>query len=289
MTEHSSDTLTTVAGRRVKVARGTSSQTINVCTQANEVGTYEVTYRLPIYVEVITAELAGLADLHALDAWALARGGDPEVPGQPGAPAILSVPSPGADDAWVVSAQAAVDRAMTEMVETFLKNPYLHRVEHSLHTLLHSLLKQQPVFGDVVALATKPHRTQLVHKEWPETIADAGAKKGNFDIGILSPAQVGQATLKQFRAGRIDAPLAIEVGLDYGLAHLEQDADKLVHSQVPIPYLLHLSRIKMTDQDATEQLLCSPPVPIRTAYVHVDPVTGARRYKHVGDSTVSTT
>jgi hypothetical protein len=289
MTPPSSDSLTTVAGRRVKVVRGTRSQTINVCTPANQVGTYEVTYRLPFDVMVTTAELAGLADLHALDAWALARSGDPEVPGQPGAPAVLSVPSPRADDPWVVSARAAVDRAITSLVQQFLENPYLHRVEHSLHTLLHSLLKEQPELAALVALATAPHRTQLVHKEWPETIPDVGAKKGNFDIGILSPAQVGQATLKQFRAGRIAAPLAIEVGLDYDLEpHLRNDAKKLLQSQVPVPYLLHLSRLNVTNQAATEQLLCAPEGALRTAYVHVDPATGARRYKHVGDSTVST-
>ncbi len=289
MTQPSSDTLTTVAGRRVKVVRGTRSQTVNVCTPANEVGTYEITYRLPIDVDVTTAELAGLADLHALDAWALARSGDPDVPGQPGAPAVLSVPSPGADDPWVVSAQAAVDRAMTELVEIFLEDPYLHRVEHSLHTLLHSLLKQQPELEDVVPLATTPHRTQLVHKEWPEIIPDPGAKRGNFDIGILSPTQVRGATLQQFRAGRIAPPLAIEVGLDYDLEpHLRNDAKKLLQSQVPVPYLLHLSRMRVTNQAATEHFLCAPDGALRTAYVHVDPATGARRYKHVGDSSIST-
>ena len=292
MTEPVSDTLTTVAGRRVKVVRGTKSQTINVCTRANEIGNYEVTYRLPADVEVTTAEFAGLADLAALDGWALARLGDPEVPGQPGASAGLSVPPPSADDAWVVSAQAAVDRAITTLVEQFLEDPYLHRVEHSLHTLLHALLKQEPHLSGVFDLATQPHRTQLVHKEWSETRAELGATgalvKGNFDIGVLSPAQIGTATLKQFRAGRIDAPLAIEVGLDYGCDHLEKDAAKLVHSEVPVPYLLHLSRLKVTDQAATEELLCAPEGALRTAYVHIDPSTGTRRWKHVQDSDINT-
>ncbi len=294
MTEPVSDTLTTVAGRRVKVVRGTKSQTINVCTSANEIGVYDVTYRLRPDIEVTTADLAGLADLPALDAWALAQGGDPEVPGQPGAPAVLSVPAPGADDAWVLTARAAVDRAITKLAEQFLEDPYLHRVEHSLHTALHSHLKQETELTDVVQLASTGHRTQLVHKEWPETIAEQGSngmvKKGNFDIGILSPAQVSSAMLKQFRAGRIDAPLAIEVGLDYGVKHLKQDAAKLLHREVPVPYLLHLSRIKVTtqEQDTTERLLCEPAAPLRTAYVHIDPATGARRFKLIEDSVIST-
>jgi hypothetical protein len=291
MTETLSNTLTTVAGRRVKVVRGKKSQTINVCTPLNRIGAYDITYRLAPDVEVTTAELAGLADLPAVDAWALARGGDPEVPGEPGAPAVVSVPPPSLDDAWLVSARAAVDRAITRLVDEFMEDPYLHRVEHSLHTLLHSLLKQEPVLAVVVPLGTSPHRTQLVHKEWPETTAVQGLTgkvvRGNFDIGVLSPAQVSSATLKQFRAGRIAAPLAIEVGLDYGANHLQQDADKLLHSKVSVPYLLHLSRINVTDQVATEQLLCAPNSPLRTAYVHIDPDTGVRRFKHVGDTGVT--
>lgn len=291
MTMPASGTQTTVAGRRVKVVRGTKSQTVNVCAESNIVGDYEVTYRLPANVDISPGELAELADLAALEAWSLARGGDPEVPGQPGAPAVLSIPAPVADDSWVVSARAAVDRAITGLVNQFVEDPYLHRVEHSLHTLLHSLLKQQPELADAVPLSTQPHRTQLVHKEWPETIADHGSngavKRGNFDIGLLTPDQVRKATLKQFRAGRIDVALAIEVGLDYGFKHLEQDANKLRHSHIPVPYLVHFSRINVKDQAATEQLLCTPGGPLRTAYVHIDPDTGSRRVKHITDTNVT--
>lgn len=111
--------------------------------------------------------------------------------------------------------------------------------------------------------------------------------RGLFDIAVLAPSQLGSATIEQFRGGHVDAPIAIEVGLDYGFEHLLQDRDKLLHSHVPVPYLLHLSRVAVTDRDRTEDLLRSAPAPLRTAYVHLDPKTGERRVKHLADGDVS--
>ncbi len=79
------------------------------------------------------------------------------------------------------------------------------------------------------------------------------------------------------------------MGLDYGLRHLMQDADKLRHSDVPVPYVLHLSRIPMTDQDEIERAVCAAPGRLRAAYAHVDPNTGTRRVKHLTDSSVTRT
>ncbi len=72
----------------------------------------------------------------------------------------------------------------------------------------------------------------------------------------------------------------IEVGLDYGLSHLQRDRDKLLHSRVHMPYVLHLSRLAICDQDETELLLCHLSEPVRASYVHHDP-----RTRHVGTST----
>lgn len=282
--------VTTVDGRRVKIVRGVKSQTVNICTSANEIGRYEVTYRLAPDVDVTADELVELADLEALKAWLLARDGEPEVPGKPGSPAMPGVPASVADDVWVLAAQAAVDQAITSLVEQFLEEPYLHRVEHSLHTLLHRLLSTDSRLSGPATLATG-QRTQLIHKEWPETVARTSAdgltKRGNFDIGVVAPAQVAGATLDQFRAGRIDVPLAIEVGLDYGVKHLRQDEDKLLNSRVRVPYLLHLSRLPLKKLHDLEEALCGIGDPLRTAYAHVDPRTGVRRVKHVADDRVS--
>lgn len=286
MTAPASRDLTTVAGRRVKIVRGSKSQTVNICSAANVVGDYDITYRLSADVALVADELAELADLEALTSWLLARDGEPEVPGRPGTRVIPSVAASVADEQWIGAATAAVDGAITALVEQFLEHPYLHRVEHSLHTLLHGLLVAARPLDGTAALATG-QTTQLVHKEWPETVArpsSAGQeKRGSFDIGILSPAQVAAASLDQFRAGRIDAPVVVEVGLDYGLWHLQQDADKLIHSRVRVPYLLHLSRVPVANRDELEAALCSYPAPLRSAYAHVDVATGERRVKHLAD------
>ena len=293
MTTPASGTTLTIGGRRIKISRGTQSQTVNICTEANQVGTYEMTYRLPRDVDVTTAELASLADLQALTRWLVSHGGQPETPGVgPRSRLLPRVAAPPADDDWLAKATAAAGAAVTQVVDSFLAHPYLHRVEHSLHTLLHSLLKAQPHLAPLTALGPRGDQTQLVHKEWPETVpgveGDDSGPRGLFDIAVLTPSQLAGASVDQFLEGRVDAPLAIEVGLDYGLKHLRDDADKLLHSKVPVPYLLHLTRLRVKDLEETERLLCEAPAPLRTAYVQVDPRTGVRRYKHLSDKTIST-
>jgi len=199
-------------------------------------------------------------------------------------------PAPDKGDEWLEGARVATERVLRTVVEEFLQHPYLHRVEQSLHAWLFSLLIQQPELSAGVTLSTG-EQTQLVHKEWPETIpgveGDDQGPRGLFDLAVLSPRQLASATLDQFRAGRVEAPIVIEVGLGYGLSHLQRDRDKLLHSRVHMPYVLHLSRLAMRDQDETESLLCHLSEPVRAAYVHHDPRNNARRYKHVADGTVT--
>src|SRR3712207_3098527 len=99
MTSPAGNNLTVVAGRRVKVARGTKSQTINVCTPANKLGLYDTKYVLAPDVEILPAELAALKDLPALDRWALEHDGHRVHPGHP-APRPPHVPAPDADNDW---------------------------------------------------------------------------------------------------------------------------------------------------------------------------------------------
>lgn len=133
--------------------------------------------------------------------------------------------------------------------------------------------------------------TQLVHKEWPETRADlspgSSGKRGAFDLAVLAPGRIAKAHLDQFRQGRLAAPFVIEVGLDYGLWHLEQDAQKLLHSGVEAPYLLHLSRAPVHDVGAVEKYLEHIPAPLRVAYVHHDPRTATTTYKRLSDPALS--
>jgi hypothetical protein len=70
-------------------------------------------------------------------------------------------------------------------------------------------------------------KTQLIHKEWPETrqrkkkselIVDR--RRGSFDVVVFAPSQLEIATLEQFTVGRIDAQIVIELGLGYCVGDL---------------------------------------------------------------------
>ena len=289
MTVPESKTLATVAGRKVKISRGNLSQTVNICTDANQVGVYESTYVLRPDIQLTTVEISAFVDLDALQDWLLAQDGELRQPGTgQRSPRIPDLLPPSVEDDWVAQARVAVDRAIEQVVKAFSEEPYLHRVEHSLHVVLHAALKAQPHLDGTYAIGTTKRRTQLIHKEWPETRpGEEGAPHGKFDIGIIAPSQLKAATLDQFRAGRINAALAIEVGLDYGYRHLKQDHDKLLNSEVPAPYLLHLSRLRVTDQVVTEDLLVNARAPLCTGYAHIDPKTGKIRIKRPSDNAVS--
>jgi hypothetical protein len=72
---------------------------------------------------------------------------------------------------------------------------------------------------------------------------------------VLAPGQLQRTALEQFRAGRIDAPIVIELGLNYGSQHLAGDRQKLANSAVQHPYLVHLSRMPSSRQGATEAVI----------------------------------
>ncbi len=275
----------------VVLTHGTKSQTVAICTAANEVGTYQERYQLGPLPPVAGEDLAELADLDALRAWLLARDAVPaDATAGRGASLPNLVEADEVSQDWLNDASAAVERTITTVVEQFIQDPYLHRVEHSLHAELYRLLKQEPILAQPVRLRTG-ELTQLVHKEWPETHPrqkeGAFGPRGLFDLAVLAPVQVQRASLEQFTAGRIAAPIAIEVGLDYGLRHLQQDLAKVLNSRVRGPYLLHLSRVAVTDAPAVEAVVCRPESVIRTAYVHHDPRRETVTYKHLAGARAS--
>ncbi len=283
----------TIDGRNVFHKLGVKTQTVSICTSENQEGVYEDRYSLPITVDVAAAELDAQPDLTALRAWLVLHGGQPlSTAGRPGGGLPPLLEAPAADDEWVDEARTAVERVLDGVVDVFREQPYLHRVEHSLHAWLWSLMTREPVLRSEVPLQDGKNLTQLVHKEWPETHPRRTQEgtlrpRGLFDLAVLSPQQVRQADLQQFTFGRIEAPIVIEVGLDYGRDHLRNDVDKLVNSTVHAPYVLHLSRLTDMGLDETERVLCDTARGVRSAYVHVDPQTNARRCKHVRDGDVS--
>jgi hypothetical protein len=243
---------TEVAGRVVTVRAGMKSQTINVCTSRQVVGDYEAVYRLPIESAIEgVGDLPAMATLAEFDQWLIERNAVAE--GSSAARGATSrraplVPVPDGDE-WVSAVVPLVEQAIGRLTDSFVKDPYLHRVEHSLHADLIAELRTYEPLQRRVGIGRSGWATQLIHKEWPEMTprVDRGKtieRRGLFDVVVLAPSQLGQANLEQFRQGRIAPPIVIEIGLDYGLAHLDGDVDKFVTSKVPHPYLLQFSRIQ---------------------------------------------
>lgn len=199
-------------------------------------------------------------------------------------PATVEAPAP--DDVWVGRAVLAVESAIDELVEDFRLNPFVHRVEHSLHVQLFSLLMEQEVLHERRRIGKTPFFTGLVHKEWPETkprTSKTGTvrRRGSFDLAVLAPSQLDAVqSLDQFIYGTIAAPIVIELGLGYQDEHLGGDEIKVLGSQVQHPYLVHFSRVKSRKQQATEDLVNRPHPPIKVAYVHHD--IDARMIRHKG-------
>ncbi len=199
---------------------------------------------------------------------------------------IVPVPPPG--DKWVAEAVTAVEASITKLIEEFRVQPFIHRVEHSLHIRLVQLLGEWEHLRGWYPIGGSGFKTQLIHKEWPETrprkrpdlIADR--RRGSFDLAVLAPCQLHGTALEQFRTGRIDAPIVIELGLNYGRQHLEGDRDKLANSAVQHPYLVHLSRMPSSRQGTTEDVIAGISERPKIAYVHHDLEAKEVSYRHLG-------
>ena len=86
-----------------------------------------------------------------------------------------------------------------------------------------------------------------MHKEWPSHSpfsSDRGTRerRQSYDIAVLDPRDVASGSLKDLIEGRFRAPIAIELGLDYSLQHIDGDLAKLERNVVRHPYVVHFSR-----------------------------------------------
>lgn len=188
-----------------------------------------------------------------------------------------AVPVPPPGDEWVAEAVKAVEASITKLIDEFRAQPFIHRVEHSLHARFMQLLSEWDHLRGWYPISDSGFKTQLIHKEWPEArprkkkpelIVDR--RRGSFDMVVLAPSQLEEATREQFTVGRIDAPIVIELGLGYWNDHLRGDREKLANSQVQHPYLVHLSRMPSGHQEETEVIIAGIEAPTQIAYVHHD-------------------
>jgi len=136
-----------------------------------------------------------------------------------------------------------LESAIDSLIDNFIREPYLHRVEHSMHCELYSMLSVHRSLQGVHPIGSTSWNTGLIHKEWPEQKAreDKNGRRGNFDLAILSPESLRRADLYEFTEGRIEPDFAVEMGLNYNLDHLINDDRKLCNSgYTESGYLVHL-------------------------------------------------
>ena len=187
---------------------------------------------------------------------------------------------------WLDRAILTVESAIDALILEFLEMPFLHRVEHSLHARLFQILVTQRIFADSLRIGDTDYYTQPVHKEWPETIArpEKNGRRGNFDLAILSPKDLEGASLDDFRHGRgsIVPKVVIEIGLDYGIDHLNQDIFKLENSGIVAPYIVDLSRSN-SHKTQIEDRICESKERVQCAYAHHSKA-GLRRSKLIREA-----
>jgi hypothetical protein len=88
---------------------------------------------------------------------------------------------------------------------------------------------------------------------------------------------LAECSVAQFLDGQLAAPIAIEVGLDYGAAHLANDCEKLLHSRVLHGYVVHLTR-EAADRQAEDMVInLGGRGSLKTAFASVR--AEVRRYK----------
>ena len=170
------------------------------------------------------------------------------------------------DAGWLKQVVVLVEHAIDQLVLEFVALPYLHRVEHSLHCELYSLLTANRTLGRPYQMAEGAW-TQLVHKEWPETIARPAkaGRGGNFDMVVLDPLALRQATIAEFQDGLVKPAIVIEIGLNYGAQHLRDDVNKLTNSAIDHSYIVHLSRNPVHHHPDLVEGLHQPSVQIAAA------------------------
>ena len=133
-----------------------------------------------------------------------------------------------------------LETAIDCLIDNFVKEPYIHRCEHSMHCELFNMLSVHRALQGLYPINKTKYKTTLIHKEWPETNPrkDKEGKikiRGNFDLAILDPTEIKNckvnSELKAFSDGLIPPAFVVEMGLNYDLTHLKDDYDKLTNSK----------------------------------------------------------
>ena len=192
------------------------------------------------------------------------------------------------EDSWIEEAIPESEKIINNFLKKFIDFPYLHRVEHSIHCDLYNMLISSDVFNKKIKIADQT--MQILHKECPEYIPreNKNNRRGNFDLAILSPKNIKDKSINDFIYGRIEAPIVIEMGLNYGTEHLTEDFKKIKNSNVYRGYLLHLVRKEVICDNSIEPLMLKIEEQYKNIKVgYVRHVSNGIRYKLINDKEVS--
>lgn len=189
-------------------------------------------------------------------------------------------------------AVAVVEQSVEDLLQSFLRQPFAHRVEHSLHVDLYHSIRTAALLAQDVRIGDSEFSTRLVHKEWPSSepfsVRGVRERRQSYDIAVLDPRDVARGTLSDLIEGRFRSPIALELGLDYSLDHLQGDLDKLQHNSVMHPYVVHFSRRRTRHATAVEESILGAGH-ARTAFAHLDLESREFRWKGLNDRAIRVT
>ena len=192
-------------------------------------------------------------------------------------------------DGWIKEAVPESEKIINNFLKKFIDFPYLHRVEHSIHCDLYNFFVSDDLFNDIVELTDRT-KIQILHKEWPEYIPreNKNNRRGNFDMAILAPESIKNKSINDFIYGRIEAPIVVEMGLNYKIDHFTEDFKKLKNSNVYRGYLLHLVRKEVVNDNSIEPLLLKIEEQYKNIKVgYVRHTAKGVRFKLIGDKEIS--
>jgi hypothetical protein len=198
---------------------------------------------------------------------------------------------------WEVGAVEAVERSINGLVDTFIRYPFLHRREHSLHVDLYQSLTDQPELNGLAPIGATGYETRLVHKEWPTTVPMSLRQRAkrlqSYDLGVLSPNDLTTIeSTAAFARGKPPARIAVELSLDYSLKHLEGDIEKFrlnaeeldATSWAPIAYLVHFTRVPSGHSAKVAELIeaTAKMAKIKVAFAQLDQISRTWRVWRLG-------
>lgn len=237
-----------ISERKIIITIGKKTDTIKICTKDNTTGDYEKSFRISggyrLSIDELDRKLSEFTDLGSLERYLIddRKAKDEYQKNYSGTiPDDPSKYNPD-NDTWLPRAIKRIELIINQVIEDFIKSPYLHRCEHSFHAYFWEKLKNDTELYSCIKIEGED--TQNIHKEWPETRRRT-KKRGNFDIDILSPEQLKSCpSIKDYLEGNLHAPIVFEIGLDYNNHHLEQDLKKIKQNRPKYGYLIHFGRYK---------------------------------------------